>query len=163
MCISTTPKSRRKRTPPRFVTRKRIIQMQKALTPNCRKLYREYVISRKQLEFSHRARRASKFLKNKTFEKLTEKLNPLTKKIIYMQIKQSTRKTKGRRFTNEEKLIALSIMKQSPKCYKFLHKIFILPSKSTLNKMISELNVEVGINEQIFKAIMQEVLKFIYS
>ncbi|KAJ2937540.1 hypothetical protein O0L34_g19047 [Tuta absoluta] len=155
-CISTTPK-RRKHIAPKFAIRKRIITAKKALTPNCRELYREYVKSRKQLEFSQRARRCTKFLKNETYEKLTEKLNPTAKKILLMQIKQSTKKAKGRRFTDEEKLIAVSIMKQSPKCYNFLQKIFILPSKSTLNKMISELNVEAGINEQIFKAVTQEV------
>lgn len=74
-----------------------------------------------------------------------------------MQIQQCTRHTKGRRYTDEEKLIALSIMKQSPKCYRFLQRIFILPSKNTLNRMITTLNVEAGVNTQIFEAVKKEV------
>lgn len=70
--------------------------------------------------------RALRFSKEKAFEKLTYGMNPLAKKIMWMQISQCTKKAKGRRFTEEEKLIALSIMKQSPKCYRFLHKIFFL-------------------------------------
>ncbi|XP_050663944.1 uncharacterized protein LOC126964709 [Leptidea sinapis] len=73
-------------------------------------------------------------------------------------IKQCTKKASGRRFSDEEKLISMAIMKQSPKCYRFLHKIFILPSKYTLNKMIAELNIEAGINAQIFEAISQFIL-----
>lgn len=140
-------------TTPR-VQRRRIIFKEKSLTPKCKRLYREFRKSQKQLQFSHRARRAMTFSKEKSFEKL----NPIAKKIMWMQIKQCTKKAKGRRFSNEEKLIALSILKQSPKCYRFLHKIFILPSKYTLNKMIAELNVEAGINQQIFEAVKQEVL-----
>lgn len=130
----------------------------KSLSPNCAKLYREYVKSRRQLEFSHRARRALKFSEENSFEKLTKNMNPLAKKIMWMQIKQCTKKAQGRRFSTEEKLIALSILKQSPKCYRFLHKIFILPTKHTLNKMVSELDIEAGINIQVFDAVKQEVL-----
>lgn len=97
-----------------------------------------------------------------TFEKLTEKMNPVSKKLLWMQINQCTKNVKGRRFSDDEKLIALAILKQSPKCYRFLReKLLILPSKCTLNKMIGRLDVEAGINPQIFEALKQEVINLI--
>lgn len=147
-------------TPRRSVAKRRLIHKLKSLTPNCTRLYYEYVKSRKQLNFSQRARRAATFSKEKSFEKMTDKMNPLAKKIMWMQIKQCTKKQKGRRFTHEEKCIALSIMKQSPKCYRFLQRIFILPSKQTLNKMVTELNIGAGINTQIFETLKQEVTTY---
>lgn len=84
-------------------------------------------------------------------------MNPAAKKILLMQVNQCAKKSKGRRFTEDEKLIALSVLKQSPKCYKFLRKIFILPSKTTLNKFVSDFNIESGINKQVFDAVKEKV------
>lgn len=98
-----------------------------------------------------------KFNKTHEFEKMMQNMNPLAKTLMWMQIKQCTKSARGRRFSHEEKLIALSIIKQSPKCYKFLQRIFILPSKHTLNKMISGLKIEAGINPQVFNAVKKEV------
>ncbi|CAK1601872.1 unnamed protein product, partial [Parnassius mnemosyne] len=140
------------------ITRRKqhIIQTNK-LSPHCAKLYRQYRKSQRQLNFKTRAKQAVKFSKEQSFVKLTEKLNPIAKKFLWMQIKECTKKARGRRFSDEEKLIAMAIMKQSPKCYRFLHRIFILPSKYTINKMIAKLNIEAGINFQIFDAIKTEV------
>ncbi|KAJ8710271.1 hypothetical protein PYW07_009637 [Mythimna separata] len=146
--LHCTPSSKRRR---------RIIHTKQKLSPHCSRLYKEYTKSRRQLNFNLRAKKALKFSKEKSFEKLTEKLNPMAKAFLWMQIKQCTKKARGRRFSDEEKLIAMAIMKQSPKCYRFLQRIFILPSKYTLNKMISKLNIEAGINSQIFEAVKKEV------
>lgn len=127
------------------------------LTPTCRKIYKEYKRAKKQVDFHRRAKQAIKFAKENRFEEMSMKINPYAKKFIEMQINLCTKKKKGRRFTLEEKLIALAIMKQGPKCYRFLHKIFILPSTSTLNKMVSNLNVEAGINKQFLALIKKEV------
>lgn len=141
---------------------RRVIHTTNKWTPHCARLRKIYRKSQKQSNYYQRTRRALIFSKTKSFEKLTDKMNPLAKKFIWMQIEQCTKKARGRRFSDEEKLIALSIMKQSPKCYRFLHKIFILPSKYTLNKMIASLNVEAGINTQIFEAIKEEVPTYLF-
>ncbi|KAG8227029.1 hypothetical protein J437_LFUL006649 [Ladona fulva] len=52
------------------------------------------------------------FLKSKMSERAAE--------FLASQIRCSKRKAKGRRWTHKEKVIALSIYKQSPKCYRFL-------------------------------------------
>ncbi|XP_041968497.1 uncharacterized protein LOC121740625 isoform X2 [Aricia agestis] len=142
---------------PKKSGRKRIIQALNKLTPTCKLIYKEYTKAKNQADYHRRAKRAVKFAKEHSFEEMAEKMNPYAKKIFEMQINLCTKKKKGRRFTLEEKLITLAIMKQSPKCYRFLHKIFILPSSSTLNKMVSRLKIEAGINPQFFTLMKKEV------
>lgn len=129
----------------------------KYLNPTCKKLYMEYRKSRKLLSFHRRANKAHKFSKEHAFEKLAAKMNSTAKSIMWMQIKQCTKNKKGRRFTQEEKIVSLAIQKQSPKAYKFLQKIFILPSETTLKKMLTKLVIGPGINSQIFSSIKEEV------
>lgn len=89
-------------------------------------------------------------------------MNPFAKTIMKMQINLCSKSKKGRRFTEEEKLIALSIMKQSPKCYRFLHKIFVLPLRSTVNKMVANLSIGPGICQQVFVLLKIEVKYYIF-
>ncbi|CAH2992232.1 unnamed protein product [Chilo suppressalis] len=142
------------------VSRKRMVKKVKDLEPSCQMLYKEYKKAKKLAAFHQRAKQALKFNKEKCFEKITKNMNPYAKKILKMQINLCTKRKKGYRFTTEEKLIALSIMKQSPKCYKFLHKIFILPSRFTLNKMVAKLNIQAGICPQVFNLIKKEVTEW---
>lgn len=128
------------------------------MTPNCRKLYKEYNKAKRKLDFCKKTKKcAIAYSKERSFEKMTKGITELGKKIMWMQVKQSKKKSKGRRFNHEEKLICLSILKQSPKCYKFLQKIFIMPSKITLNKFVSGLKMDAGIYFPIFQAIREEV------
>ncbi|XP_041987562.1 uncharacterized protein LOC121739264 [Aricia agestis] len=138
------------------VSRKPYINKKK-LNPVSLKLLAEYKKAKRKLNFLTYAKKAMKVSKMGLFEKLTAGVHPLTKKIIWMQISQATKETKGRRFSDDEKLIALAIMKQGPKTYKFLRRIFILPSVRTINKMIQKLKVDSGINTAIFDAIKSEV------
>lgn len=105
---------------------------------------------------------ALKVSKEDIFQQLATGMNSVARKFLWMQIKFCTKKQKGRRFSLEEKVIALSIMKQSPKCYRFLQRIFILPCKTTLNKLLSNVNIEAGINPQVFNVITQEVCILYY-
>ncbi|KAG7309365.1 hypothetical protein JYU34_005321 [Plutella xylostella] len=73
-----------------------------------------------------------------TFDKLTEKLNPLAKEFMWMQIKMAPYldgREKRFRFTLQEKLLAQAIQEKSEKTYKFLQQIFIMPSLKTLKQM----------------------------
>ncbi|XP_049877377.1 uncharacterized protein LOC126374703 [Pectinophora gossypiella] len=137
--------------------RKRVISKVKDLTPMGQKIYDAYQKAKRQADYFQRAKDAAKFSKGQAFEELTKNLNPYATKIILMQTRLCTKRKKGRRFTTEEKMIALAIMKQSPKGYRFLHRIFILPSKTTLNKMIEKLSIHTGISSQVTGLIKKEV------
>lgn len=147
---------------PEKLKKKKLVRDVKSLTPRCKLLYKEYKKARTLNNYRARAKRALVFSKEKSMEELAKNMNPLTKRILWMQLKLCTKHKKARRFTTEEKLIALSIYKQGPKSYKFLQKIFILPCKTTLKKMISQINIEPGINPQIFELIKKQV-NYIYN
>lgn len=105
--------------------RKRLFNKLKDMTPACQSIYKEFVKAKQQNNYYKRAQKALKFQKDKCFEKLTKNMNPYGKKILKMQINLCTKQKKGYRFSTEEKLIALSIMKQSHKCYKRLRQSYM--------------------------------------
>lgn len=60
--------------------------------PHCAKLYKEYNKSKRKLNFNQRAKKALRFSEEKSFQVLIENMNPLAKKFLWMQIKQSSKK-----------------------------------------------------------------------
>lgn len=95
---------------------------------------------------------AQKLSKSKIFLEHVENLPDSIKIFSNMQLKIKN-KPRGRRFTNEEKIMALSIFKQSPKAYNFLKNIFVLPSKRCVQKQLSLIEIKPGINSEIFNNI----------
>ncbi|XP_072941324.1 uncharacterized protein, partial [Epargyreus clarus] len=91
---------------------------------------------------------AKKLSLNKAFLKIIEKLPENAKIFTKLQMK-STLKSRGRRFTMNEKIMALTILKQSPKAYKLLYKMFTLLSKRCLQTMLKTFNLKPGINNNI--------------
>ncbi|XP_063538135.1 uncharacterized protein LOC134747440 [Cydia strobilella] len=144
----------------KWVCRTRLVSNVDNLSPECKELYNHYKKAKHQVNYLKRAKMASKLSKEASFQQLVSEMNSVAKKFLWMQIKLCTKKKQGRRFSLEEKVIALSIMKQSPKCYRFLQRIFILPSKTTLNNLLTNVNIEAGINPQVFNVIKREVSKW---
>ena len=50
----------------------------------------------------------------------------------------------------DQKIIALTLYKRSPKCYTLLRRLLTLPSKFTLHKLLQKVPFSVGINKHIF-------------
>ena len=69
------------------------------------------------------------------------------------QLKHQKISKRGRRFSFDEKVFALSLMKQSPKGYKLLKATFALPSRRTLMALLNKVPFHHGINSCIFEAI----------
>ncbi|KAL4708922.1 hypothetical protein ACJJTC_014950 [Scirpophaga incertulas] len=130
-------------------SRKHVVRKVTDLTPLGQIIYKVYKKAMQQYVMLKRAKRALKFSKTVAYEKLCNNMKPYAKKIIEMQMNLSIKK-KVIGFLCKKKLIALSILKQIPKGHQFLRKIFILPSKSTLNRMVSKLNIQTGICPQVF-------------
>ncbi|XP_030758398.1 uncharacterized protein LOC115884077 [Sitophilus oryzae] len=76
-----------------------------------------------------------------------------------MQLKQQNVKPKGRRFTYEDKLFALTLFKNSPKGYRLLCNFFALPTPRTLNSLLRMVSLESGINKVLFDSLKEHVLK----
>lgn len=67
---------------------------------------------------------------------------------------------KGRPTWNaREKSLALALYKRGPNCYNFLKQCIPLPSRTTLNKMLKEIEFDIGIHRSIFLRLSQRVSK----
>lgn len=93
---------------------------------------------------------------SKSFLATIEKLSDAAQFFIKLQLK-GTKKPRGRRYTRNEKIMALSIYKQSPKAYNLLKKMFILPSKRCLQKILSSFQMKPGINAEILEYLKKQV------
>lgn len=79
-----------------------------------------------------------------------------------MVLKNNDKKGVGRRYTTEEKILALSIYKTSAKAYRYLRTILVsLPSPSTLKLIVKNIPVTAGISETTRKRLeeMSAILK----
>jgi len=67
---------------------------------------------------------------------------------------------RGRRFSIEDKIFALSLFKSSAKTYRLLSKTFALPSRKTLMDFLRQLKLEPGVNDQIINHLKETVGNF---
>ncbi|KOB58244.1 Uncharacterized protein OBRU01_25365 [Operophtera brumata] len=104
----------------------------------------------KSTKQSRELRTAKNIFSNPALLKVMEDMTNSAKVLTLLQFREHAKKEKGRRFHLKEKIIALTILKQSPKAYRFLRKIFVLPSPQTLVKLLSKANVQPGVNKKIF-------------
>jgi len=100
---------------------------------------------------------ATKFCEKEYFNKLVGKVNTITLNFIASQTKNQNRKLKGRRFTIDDKILALSIFKQSPKGYRYLSSIFSLPSQKTILTLLKNVPFTPGINPHIIQHLKNQV------
>jgi hypothetical protein len=68
---------------------------------------------------------------NPLMRSLPSSLNPDTSRFLASIVSNTRHEPKGRRWSYEEKVLAVTIMKRSPKCYAFLRSLFPLPSRQT--------------------------------
>lgn len=88
---------------------------------------------------------------------LSQIFNDKQLEFFKMQLKNSGKKNRGQRYTMEQKSLSLSLYKQGPKCYRFMQKIFALPSKRTLQRHNAYLHFEAGIDDQMLEFIKEKV------
>ena len=94
---------------------------------------------------------ASKLSKLQTVRQNSNKMSKVQKVIL------SLIKRKGRRYDNAFKAWALSLYHISGKAYRFLRKLFNLPSKSTLTKVVSRFASDAGFSEKSLFVLKQQV------
>ncbi|CAK1587697.1 unnamed protein product, partial [Parnassius mnemosyne] len=96
-----------------------------------------------------------------SFTKVLENVSSSAKILSLLKIRDKSKKLNLHYFKIEEKLNALRIYLQNPIGYKFLSKIFVLPSSCVVNKLISEANIKPGINKDIFCKLRKRAAKMI--
>ena len=55
------------------------------------------------------------------------------------------------RYWDDQKMFALSLYHTSPKCYRMLRKVFILPALTTLKLCMRNVNIRPGVQEAIYE------------
>jgi len=77
--------------------------------------------------------------------------------LLSCQLRQAGRKSRGRRWSPDDKLLALSIFHRSPSAYRFLSSYFLMPSVRSLRHYLHGLNFELGFCERVFSALQAKV------
>ncbi|CAG4938594.1 unnamed protein product [Colias eurytheme] len=130
----------------------------KVLQKNIKNLRSEICrLRKKRKTFESRLEGAQKISKSTAFEKVVQNMKKPSQLFVHMQL-QASKKPKGRRFLLEEKILALSLYKKSPKAYTLLHKYFTLPSARALKNLLSQIKLTPGINKVIFKKIKEGII-----
>lgn len=135
------------------------------LTPRKRKMYKR---CRKNVSEILRLRR--KFKNIKTCKKniletlhsdeavqeiLQSKMSSPFYLLLQSQLKNTSRKLTGRRWTLDDKVLALSLYKKSSSCYRLLRRLFSLPSVSSLKALLNKIPLMCGINSQVIETIKE--------
>ncbi|XP_069363866.1 uncharacterized protein [Maniola hyperantus] len=110
-------------------------------------VYREGQKVRKDSFNVKQLRKAIRLSENPTFQRNFRKFSKLFTKKRLKEIYD-----KRKRFTDREKLIALSLYKKGPHAYRLLAKMYVLPSQRELQKLTSSLykEDELRINERMY-------------
>lgn len=80
-------------------------------------------------------------------------MSSATADFLISQLRCAKRSPNGRRWTTQEKVIALALFKRSPRCYNFLRKIVALLTKNRLLSMLQKVSFHASINEHMLKHI----------
>ena len=95
--------------------------------------------------------------KAKTLKYLAELLPHSTYVFFSSQIRELGKKEKGRRWSYEEKSIAMTLFHISAKSYRLLKKILILPSVSLLRKTIQQIKLFPGFHDKVIDCLADKV------
>lgn len=88
---------------------------------------------------------------------LSVKFNKQQLAFFGMQLKNCDKKNHGQRYTTEQKTLCLGLYKHSPKNYRFMRTIFILPCKKTLGRHCARLLFNSGIDLKFFEMLKEKV------
>jgi len=85
------------------------------------------------------------------FKCIETRLNDVTKNFIDSQLRNVDRIRSGRRWTEEDKIFALSLYKRSPRVYRYVSMYFQLPCIRTLQSMLSKVPFDPGVNKLLLQ------------
>ena len=94
---------------------------------------------------------------NPLIQSLSSSLNVDTSRFLASIVRNSKHKPKGRRWSYKENILAVSILKRSPRSYAFLRSLFPLPSRRTLQSLLSTVQFRKGINAHVFSVLKDSV------
>ncbi|EFA12075.1 hypothetical protein TcasGA2_TC006882 [Tribolium castaneum] len=114
----------------------RLYKIASDLSKTARRLEQENASNRKKLKTGQQFYESGDFLKRK--------INVTALHFMTSQLRLQLKKSRGRRFSMEDKIFALSLLKHSPSCYK---------------KLLEKVPFEAGVNPAILTSLEQAVQK----
>lgn len=112
-----------------------------------------------KLKFAAKLKKALKLNENPTFQKAIQNFTSAALIFTMLQFREINKEKMGRRFTKKEKILSLALYKQGPKAYRWLRRIFVLPSPITLSRMISRAALMPGLNDRLFQQLKHQTKK----
>lgn len=88
---------------------------------------------------------------------MSEFLTYVQLQFVSAQKRCSRQKKSGNRWPNNDKLLALSIYCHSAKAYRFLLKLFALPSVFSLRRWIRDFRLIPGHNDRVFNVLRMKL------
>ncbi|XP_051167365.1 uncharacterized protein LOC127285407 [Leptopilina boulardi] len=161
-CEETTHQPKKIRVRPNKKTPFRAREIQ---SPTERKLFHEVlrlrkhnqVLQKKQARWKKRRNLEKQCTPKQTIrmQKGLKKMNRVQEEFLNMMHANNSIKSKGRRYSSFDKILSLSIYKQSPKCYRYLQSFLPLPSKSTLSSVLSKMHIDTGITDETKQRLLE--------
>lgn len=94
------------------------------------------------------------------FEKVVSSMDRIRARFFQSQLENLHKKPKGRRFSLEDKVFALALYKQTGVGYRFLSKLFSLPSRKTVMKLRNRIPIRPGLHHEVFTVLKAETKNF---
>lgn len=126
-------------TPKKKYLYKAIVDMKKSLL----------IMNKRRLCTKQRLKMSEKFIKQHNL--MLNNMNDITKKFFQCQMKAQSLHPRGRRYTLDDKMFALSLYKGSAKAYRLMSRVFALPSRKTIMDLLRKIPLQPGINSEIIE------------
>lgn len=81
------------------------------------------------------------------------KISPSMALLLQGELQNGQRRLRGRRWSENQKFLALELYKKSPRTYKVLNRLLCLPAPSTLRRLLGQFILKPGVNKTIFENI----------
>ncbi|GLV40950.1 hypothetical protein CBL_08524 [Carabus blaptoides fortunei] len=91
---------------------------------------------------------------DESVERAVDPLQPTTRLFLHQQLREHHKNKHGRRFTLDEKIIALSLLKRMRGAYKLMEKYFVMPSVVTLRRVLAKTPFRPGVNVALQQHLM---------
>lgn len=116
-------------------------------------------LQKSKVTMAEKLKKALILSENTSFQKAIKDFTPAATIFTHLQFREIGKKKLGRRFTKNEKVMALALYKQGPRSYRWLRRFFVLPSPLTLSRMITRAALKPGLNEDLFRQLKSKVDK----
>ncbi|XP_052124931.1 uncharacterized protein LOC113208734 isoform X2 [Frankliniella occidentalis] len=115
-------------------------------------------VRRKLSIAQRRNKNLTKVLNNKTLTVLNELVvSPVARVILEGEMKNFKVKPRGRRWTLQDKLFWLGVMKRGVRAFRFLAKYMTIPSEASLKNLLNKVNLAPGISQPFLSLLKKKV------